>query len=267
MVSNYAVTVSNVVCIDLLHSSWEEIQNYILISNASKGVTMYLKHYHTVLHHDLSDEVYPHLVYIEDNFIIGTKRIEGDYSSFDLGGFEILTENKKAKPINKTFFDIVELFLVEVNSLEIPSFLLDCFQLAFKKSIESNRYEATFLNAHIQVSDSLAIPLSQLKEQYNVAIHFLENPETIDTSNLILKEIYYRDQFPLIFVFKDDENNNFMAWNEEYLVALQNIKCNKEVSIDKSGTVDKILDKINKVGFVNLEEEEINFLNFYSKSL
>ena len=43
MVSNYSVAVSNVVCIDLLNSSWEEIQNFFLISNAPRGVRIYLK--------------------------------------------------------------------------------------------------------------------------------------------------------------------------------------------------------------------------------
>ena len=58
-----------------------------------------------------------------------------------------------------------------------------------------------------------------------------------------------------------------MGWNTEYLIALQNSKTNKELSIDTGAAVDKILDKINKVGLINLEEDELNFLNYYSKSL
>jgi len=48
---------------------------------------------------------------------------------------------------------------------------------------------------------------------------------------------------------------------------LQNSKTNKELSIDTGATLDKILDKINKVGLINIDEEEMTFLNYYSKSL
>lgn len=264
MISNYAVAVSNVVCVDLLNSSWEEIQNYFLISNAPRGVRFFLKHNHKALHDDLSNEEHPHLVYLEDNFIIGTRRHKQNYSSFQLGGLEILSQNRKAKTINKTFFDIVELSLVELNSIELPSLLLNCFAIAFKKQKDINRYDAKIFNAHIQVSDLLAIPLEQLTKRFNVGIHFFEN---IDASKLILKEVYYKDHLPLIFLFKDDDDFEFMGWNTKYLLALQNVKTNKELSIDRGATIDKILDKINIVGVNNLEEEEMTFLNHYSKSL
>ncbi|MFZ4678904.1 MAG: hypothetical protein ACOYLP_01925 [Flavobacterium sp.] len=71
----------------------------------------------------------------------------------------------------------------------------------------------------------------------------------------------------MIFLFKDVDDFEFMGWNTEYLIALQNSKTNKELSIDIGATVDKILDKINTVGLINLEEEEMTFLNYYSKSL
>ena len=264
MVSNYAVAVSNVVCIDLLNSSWEEIQNYFLISNAPRGIRIYLKHNHKALHDDLLNEDHPHLVYIDNNFIIGTRRHKQNYSAFQLGGLEILSKNINAKAINETFFDIVELSLVEFNCLELPSRLLDCVTIAFKKSIDENRYDASFITAHIKVSDLLAIPLEQITKRFNVGIHFFEK---IDASKLILKEVYYKDHLPLIFLFKDFDDFEFMGWNTEYLMALQNSKTNKELSIDTGATVDKILDKINKVGLINLEEEEMTFLNYYSKSL
>jgi hypothetical protein len=181
-----------------------------------------------------------------------------------LGGLEILSQNRKAKAINKTFFDIVELSLVEMNCIELPSLLLNCFNIAFKKQKDINRYDAKIFNAHIQVCDLLAISLEQITKRFNVEIHFFEN---VDTSKLILKELYYKDHLPLIFLFKDVDDFEFMGWNTEYLIALQNSKTNKELSIDTGATVDKILDKINTVGLINLEEEEMTFLNYYSKSL
>jgi hypothetical protein len=264
MVSNYAVAVSNVVCIDLLNSSWEEIQNYFIISNAPRGVRIYLKNNHKALHNDLSNDEYPHLVYIEDNFIIGTKRHKQNYCSFQLGGLEILSQNRKAKAINETFFEIVELSIVGINCFELPPKLLDCFKIAFNKPNGISRYATKIINAHIQVFDLLAIPLEQITKKFNIGIHFFEN---VGASKLILKEVYYKDHLPLIFLFKDVDDFEFMGWNTEYLIALQNSKTNKELSIDTGATVDKILDKINTVGLINLEEEEMTFLNYYSKSL
>ena len=175
MVINYRSALSNVICIDLLNSSWEEIQNYFIISNAPRGVRIYLKNNHKALHNDLSNDEYPHLVYIEDNFIIGTRRHAQNYSSFQLGGLEILSQNRKAKAINKTFFDIVELSLAEMNCIELPPFLLNCFNIAFKKQKDVNRYDAKIFNFHIQVSDFLAIPFEQITKKFNVGIHFFEN--------------------------------------------------------------------------------------------
>ena len=240
MVSNYTVAVSNVICIDLLNSSWEEIQNYLIVSNGSRGIRIYLQHNYKALHDDLSNEEFPHLVYIEDNFIIGTRRHKQNYSSFQLGGLEILSQNRKVKAINKTFFEIVELVLVEMDCIELPSLLLNCFEIAFKKQKDVNRYDAKIINAHIQVSDLLAIPLEQITKMFNVRIHFFENA---DTSKLILKEVYYKDHLPLIFLFKDVDDFEFMGWNTEYLLALQNIKTNKELSIDTGAAVDNILTR------------------------
>jgi hypothetical protein len=264
MVSNYAVAVSNVVCIDLLNSSWAEIQNYFVISNSPKNIRIYLKNNHTALHNDLSNEKYPHLIYIEDNFIIGTKRHKENYNHFQLGELEILTKNINAKAINETFFEIVELSIVGINCFELPPKLLDCFKIAFNKPNGICRYASKIINSHIQVSDLLAIPLEQITKKFNIGIHFFENE---GASKLILKEIYYKDHLPLIFLFRDVDDFEFMGWNTEYLTALQNLKTNKELSIDKGATMDKILDKINTVGLNNLEEEEMTFLNYYSKSL
>ncbi len=264
MNSNYALAVSNVVCIDLLNSSWEEIQNYFIISNSPKDIRIYLKNIHSALHNDLSNEENPHLIYLEENFIIGTKRNKQNYSHFQLGGLEILSKNINTKAINETFFEIVELSIVGINCFELPPKLLDCFKIAFNKPNGISRYATKIINAHIQVSDLLAIPLSQLTEDYNVGIHFFKK---LYTSKLILKDVYYKDQFPLIFVFKDADNLELMGWNTEYLIALQNIKTNKELSIYTGANVDKILDKINKVGLINIDEEEMTFLNYYSKSL
>jgi len=151
-----------------------------------------------------------------------------------------------------------------MNCIELPPLLLNCFTIAFKKQKDINRYDAKIFNAHIQVSDLLAIPLEKITKRFNVGIHFFEN---IDASKLILKEVYYKDHLPLIFLFKDDDDFEFMGWNTKYLLALQNVKTNKELSIDRGVTIDKILDKINNVGVNNLEEEEMTFLNHYSKSL
>ena len=87
----------------------------------------------------------------------------------------------------------------------------------------------------------------------------------LKVSQVLLNKIYFKDGIPLVFVFKDKQNTEYMAWNKNYLNALQNIKPINGLAIDNLETLNSVLDKINEVGLINLKEEELAFLDFYSK--
>lgn len=264
MLSNYSFSVSKVVCIDLLNSSWEDIQNYFIFLGVYDGLEMYLKHLYTSLHNDLSNLNHPHLVYIEGSYIIGTNRYDKLFSDAQLGGLEILPEI----PFNRTdksVFNLLEEVVSKNKDLTLNHLLLSQFNEAYNEFITNKRYDTTFIHAHIEVANCLAINIRKLTYEYKITIHFLDCKIEPNRKCLTLNSIYYKSMLPIIFVFKDDKNQNYIGWNKEYLVALKNITPLNLNSISKAETLNIILDKINMVGIANIEKQELEFLNKYSK--
>ena len=116
MVLNYSNSVSKIICLDLLNSSWEDIHNFCLISNSANGLKMYLKHLYNTLHNNLFDKSNPHLIYVENDYVIGTKRYQTDVNQFMLGGIEILPDTSVDK-LEKSIFPLIENELVTTNTL------------------------------------------------------------------------------------------------------------------------------------------------------
>lgn len=262
MVSNYPSAVSNIVCIDLLNLSSQELQNYFLICPEVSRAKQFIKILHTKLHNDLFNDENPHLVYIENNYVIGSRRHEQSYKDFQLGGFETLQENTISDVDSKLFCEI-EKRLLQNKSLFLSPFLMDCYKSAFKNPVEINPMYFSFLNAFIEVSSVLAKSPIEINTQFNISIFFFESE--LQKSQLVLNKIYFKDGLPLIFVFKDEQNKEYMGWNKSYLIALQNVKPINGFTLDNMETLNIVLDKINDIGLINLEEEEIAFLDFYSK--
>jgi hypothetical protein len=107
MVTNYSLAVSKVICIDLLNTSIEDLHNYYIISNTPEILKMHVNHLYTKLHDDLFDTSNPHLVYIEDNYILGTRRHEDSLQKMSLGHTEILPDNSEDK-LDKSVFPLLE---------------------------------------------------------------------------------------------------------------------------------------------------------------
>ena len=107
MVTNYSLAVSKVICIDLLNTSIEDLHNYFIISNVPEILKMYVNHLYTKLHDDLFDTSNTHLVYIENNYIVGTRRHEDSLQKLFLGHTEILPDNSLDK-LDKSVFPLME---------------------------------------------------------------------------------------------------------------------------------------------------------------
>ena len=260
MVINYPTAVSKIVCIDLLNLSSQELQNYFLICPEVARAKQYLKMLHTKLHKDLLNEEHPHLIYIENNYIVGSRRHGQSYKHFQLGGFEILQENITSQVDSNLFLEI-ENKLVQNKSLFLNPFLMDCYKSAFKNPVEINPLYFSFLNAFIEASAIIAKSPIEIYNQFNLPIYFFESE--LQESQLILNKIYFKDGLPLIFIFKDECNTEYMGWNKNYLIALQNVKPINVLNIDTTETLNVILDKINEVGLNNLTATELKFLDTF----
>ncbi len=265
MVLNYANCVSKVICIDLLNSSWEDIQNFCLISNSANGLKMYMKHLYNSLHNDLFNKSNPHLIYIENDYLIGTKRYQTDVTQIMLGGVEILPDTSIDK-LDKSIFSTIESELASTNSLVFSNKMYDLFNNHFSRLLKNKKYDTIFFDAHIEVSKKLVLSYDELCSKFNLSIAFLNCKNRPKTSEFVLHKMYFKNSLPIVFVFKNPEGLEFMGWNRHFLLTLQEVPTVDLSFMDKKGTLNTILDKINHSGLSTLNSEEISFLDSYSKS-
>ena len=169
MVLNYVNCVSKVICIDLLNSSWEDIHNFCLISNSANGLKMYLRHLYNTLHNDLFDKSNPHLIYIENDYVIGTKRYQTNVTQFMLGGVEILPDTNIEK-LDKSIFSSIESKLVAANKLVLLDSMYGLFNNQFSDLIQTKKYETIFLDAHIEVSNKLKVSYDEFFSKFKLSI-------------------------------------------------------------------------------------------------
>lgn len=263
MDSKYAPVVSNIVCIDLLNASWEDIQNYCLISNAANGLQMYLKHLHQTLHTNIKDRFQPHLVYVENDFIIGSSRYFSDLTEFVLGGVEILPDSSVNK-IDKSIFTEIERELFSNNDLGFTNSLYRKFNNHFSGLIQSHKYITNFMDAHVEVSGGFKLKFDAFCAKFNLSITFLSCQNEPPTQDFVLHKIYFKNKLPIVVVFQNPEGLEFMGWNRHFLLALQAIRPVDTRFLDRKATVNALLDKINAAGIESLNERELGFLDSLS---
>lgn len=263
MVTNYSSAVSKVICIDLLNASKEDLHNYFIFSSTPEILKLYVNHLYTKLHDNLFDTSNPHLVYIEDNYILGTRRHEDGMKKICLGHTEILPDTS-VDNLDKSIFPSMENRLLKNNNLQLTSDLTFIFKHHYRELLNTEKYNTVFIDAHIEVSGGLSINYTDLCDKYNLSIEFLDCANQPDTTHFTLKKIYYKNQLPIIFVFNTVDGLEFMGWNKKYLLALYNISPINNISIDKKTTLNAILDKINCSGISSLNKDEISFLDVYS---
>jgi hypothetical protein len=265
MVLNYSNAVSRVICIDLLNSSLEAIQNYFIVSNSNELLKSYIEHLYNTLHSNLFDTKNPHLIYIDDNYILGNRRHEDSVKKMSLGHTEILPDTS-VDNLDKSIFPLMEKLLLKNKNLQFTEDLTFIFKHHFREQLTNEKYSTIFIDMHIELSGVLAINYSEFCNRYDITIEFLDCVNQPDTTHFILKKIYYKNQLPIIFVFRTLDGLEFMGWNKEYLLEVHNVLPINYISIDRITTLNTILDKINVAGLSSLNSDELSFLNTYSKS-
>jgi hypothetical protein len=265
MVLNYSNSISKIVCIDLLNSSWEDIDNFCLISNSANGLKMYLKHLYDSLHNDLFDSSNPHLIYFENDYVIGTKRHQTDVNQFMLGGVEILPDANIDK-LDKSIFQYIENEISIAKTLIFSTKMYNLFNNHVSGLIKANKYDTIFLDAHVEVSKNLVLTYEELSSKFKISIAFLNCINQPKTTDFVLHKMYFKNQLPIIFVFKNPEGLKHMGWNRNFLLKLQEITPVDLSFMDKKVTLNVLLEKIYSKGRSSLSNDELSFLDIYSKS-
>lgn len=262
MVSNYSNAVSSVVCVDLLNLSPIELKKLCITSVQVNRFEAYLKMLYNRLHDNLTDDENPHLVYIDNDFIIGTKRHHQSHIKMELVGFETLQENYQPN-IDSKLFHYFEKTMVENKSLNLKSNLFELYENAITTNDNLELFTFSYINAFIKVTNELRISPEQLLKRFFLPIHFFGSFKNQD--GLVLDRIYYKNQVPILFIFKNQDNLEFLGWNERYLVFLDKVKPIRNTTIAASDMLNTILDKISLFGIQTIKPEELSFLDEYSK--
>lgn len=256
---NYSNSVSNIVCIDLLNISREYLDYYCLVTNKTTILKMYSQHLHSDLHNNPRNTLNPHLVYFENDYILGSIRYGEKINKFSLGGLEILPDSGIDK-MDKNIFLLIEKELYENQSLQFADKHLSLFNNTFKKMLSSKKYDTTFIHSHLEIADVLHLNYNDLCEKFMLEIIFVECINEPEKSQLTLHKIYYKNQLPIILIFTTPDGLQYMGWNKSFLTELINIKPVQTSNINKQDQIDIILDKINQTGITSLDADELYVL-------
>ena len=264
MTQKFSKSLSNVMVIDLLNASKEDIRNHCLFSGAANGLKLYLEHLHNNLHNDLFSNANPHKVFFDSDYIIGTIRNDQNVEQFSLGGLEILPEFKNNES-SSFIFEKNENQMFLNKSVELNKETKSSLELCFSNLVLSNSYNKDFVQMHIEVKKNLAVSFPIFCKEYNQNIVFVDCANQPDLDSLILNKIFYRFEQPIIFTFKNNSGLEYLGWSKDFLIQLNQIKPIQFKQVSKISKLNAVLDKINSIGLPNLDEEEIAFLNEFSK--
>lgn len=264
MSKDFSNALSNISCLDLLNASWEDINDYCLISNVSNGLKKYLKHLYFSLHNDLFHPNNPHLVFFDDDYIIGSIRNDQSIEQFSLGGPEILPDINSIKLDISLFRDIENKIYkskeLDLNNEQGGSLFQNMLPIILKN------YNKDFVQMDIEVIHELVISFPEFCKQYNQNIVFLNCDNQPNLDSLLLHRIFYRNKQAIIFIFKNDIGLEYMGWNKDFILQIRNIKPIKFQTVDNITKLNAVLDKINEMGITRLDADELAYLNSFTNN-
>lgn len=269
MTLNFATPAQNIVCFDLLNTTWEETNASALAYGFQEFIIDFLKIRYDELHSDLRNPDSFSKIYFEETYIVSCvdlsrhNEVHGIVSSIDYELSEIKPISANNQDSKKLLESIITIFKKRGNLVlnEIAN------EELYKKNELINTephysFESEIIN--LEVKNELKLNLEDFSKKFNVKVVFEKHYLKLKTHRFKLASIYYRNQLPIAFSFHY-YGKTYIAWNEEYLQSILNIKPINLISLSKTEHLNRILDKINEVGLINLKEEEFAFLDFYSK--
>jgi hypothetical protein len=268
MVLNFASVYSSMICIDLLNMSRQELHALCLVNSQVNVIKPYLYHLHKQVHKDVLNPENPNLVYMDKNCIVCLKSPGEHLDNYILGDFQ-LAEFYQDNKIDTAIFPFIESELTKSKSLVLHANLMDSYTGAFTEKSINSLFTFSLFNAHVEVSSNLVISPFKLATDYRIDFVFLENKRySMKNKSLLLNTIYYRNEYPIMFLFKTKSGKDIYAWNEQFIYGLNSVEpINYGDTPSKLDTLNALLDKINRVGLSELTTDDMNFLTRYSAEL
>lgn len=268
MTFNFDIPTQNIVCFDLLNSTWEETYASILFLNIDKINIEFLDIKYCELHSDLRTPDSISKIYFENNYIVACVSFENhngiqglcysmDYELAEHNPilFDSVSSKKIIKSVVSDFSLNSNLILSKINYdnlISINDFLNSSSMYSFEKEI-----------IIVEVKDVIQINLEEFSKKFNTKVIFEKKNLKLNSQRFLLHSIYYRNQLPIAFCFQQN-GKTYTAWNEEYLMSIYNIKPCNIILLSRKEELDRILDKISEFGLNNLSDSENNFLDSFN---
>ena len=268
MTLNFATPAQNIICFDLLNSTWEETYASSLDYDYIGYIIEFIQIKYDELHSDRRTPGSISKIYFEKNYIVSCvdlsqhNEVIGIVSSID---YE-LSEIKPISAVNRDSKKLVESIVATFNKSANLALNEIVSEELLKKDELLNpepfyTFESEIIN--LEVKNELKLNLEDFSKKFNIKVVFEKQYLKLKTHRFKLASIYYRNQLPIAFSFHY-YGKTYIAWNEEYLQSILNIKPINHISLSKTEQLNRILDKINDEGLKNLLASELKFLELFA---
>jgi hypothetical protein len=265
MTLNYSIPAQNIICFDLLNSSWDAIYFNAIILEFPDFSIEFMKIKYDELHSESRKQDSVSKLYFEGIFLVSIVCL---MQHDDLKGIAncITYEVDLSKPISISNSDNI------VSSIQ-SSFIMDnnltLSTLQYNRLLEINKelrpksyfkFEKEIIN--LELTTKLKFTVEELFTKFNIRVLFEDFSSKLKINRFKLTNIFYRNQLPIAFSFQH-YGKIYIAWNEEFLKTVFNINSITTISMSKTEQLNAILDRINEIGLKNITEKEMFFLNSF----
>ena len=267
MTLNFDIPAQNIICFDLLNSTWEETYASILSLNLNDINIEFLQIKHDELHSDRRTSDSVSKIYFENNYIVSCVSL-ARHDDFQAICYSMDYELSELKPISSVDLNSRKIIKSSISNFNKNNNLIlnkiNYHNLLNSNDFSNSTHIYSFENEiiNIEVKDVIRLNFEEFSKKFNTKVIFEKKNLKLKSQSFILASIYYRNQLPIAFSFHH-YGKTYIAWNEDYLLSISNIKPINIILLSNTEQLNRILDKINEFGLDNLSDSEIKFLDSF----
>ena len=255
--------IQNITCLSLENTNWEKLSLQAISSGLCNYQMEILKDQFDQTQFKIQNG---EMLFIDTVFIIE--------DCIFLGISKMATEN---------IAPYIELHLDLLNKLKCPTALGKILVKSINKNKHKNFNDDIFEDLENDFNNiNPNIPLKHLNDfiileipkttitafdiinEFNLKIDFCNAPENIDLNKLYLQNLYYKNRTVVAFDFVTKNSSElYKAWSLDFINAILKIAPLNINTLNKSDTLNILLDKINTQGVDKLSPVQKEFLSSY----
>ncbi len=251
----------NITCIDLENTTWENLYFHAISAGLCGFQIELLKEQYDQAQLKIKnvEKIYIDTIYtVEDCIFLGTNKNGlknlAPYIEFNL---EFLHKLKCPSTVEKQ----IALSINNQKNFTCNGSVFECLDSESKK-INPN-IPLKHLNDFIILElPSLSITANELIHQFSIKLDFCDEQEDIDLNDLHLHTVYFKNRTAVAFDFIIDNTSDvYKAWSSEFIAAILKLPPINSSKLNKTKTLNIILEKINTEGINKLSSTQKEFLS------